>query len=97
MRCNRVQLLKNFRPRLKKDGLNNLVYKKPLITLNVLYTNILVDIQKVPVDADYSSKKPKISPDLNLEKNVSKPLKIVTFNATSKRQRPLVVQRKQNV
>ncbi|XP_072020708.1 uncharacterized protein [Amphiura filiformis] len=43
----RHNLLKNFKPRLKKDGLNNLQYKKPEVTLHVLYTNISVDIQKL--------------------------------------------------
>ncbi|XP_072013203.1 uncharacterized protein [Amphiura filiformis] len=46
----RFQLLRNFKPRLKKDGLNNLQYKKPEVTLHVLYTNISVDIQKLKVD-----------------------------------------------
>ncbi|XP_072020707.1 uncharacterized protein [Amphiura filiformis] len=41
----RFQLLYSFKTRLKKDGLNNLQYKKPEVTLHVLYTNISVDIK----------------------------------------------------
>ncbi|XP_072022725.1 beta-1,4-galactosyltransferase 6-like [Amphiura filiformis] len=46
----RVHLLKHFKKRLHIDGLNNLQYRKPTITLSVLYTNISVDIQKLKVD-----------------------------------------------
>ncbi|XP_072020831.1 beta-1,4-galactosyltransferase 6-like [Amphiura filiformis] len=46
----RNHLLTTFKQRLHIDGLNNLEYRQPTITLNVLYTNISVDIQKVKVD-----------------------------------------------
>ncbi|XP_072022734.1 beta-1,4-galactosyltransferase 6-like [Amphiura filiformis] len=43
----RFHLLQTFRQRLKIDGLNNLRYSKPKTMLNILYTNISVDIQQL--------------------------------------------------
>ncbi|XP_022104366.1 uncharacterized protein LOC110986643 isoform X2 [Acanthaster planci] len=45
----RMQLLRNFKPRFRLDGLNNLRYRKPRFEFHALYTNISVDIQKLPV------------------------------------------------
>ena len=58
----RFALLKNFKPRLKKDGLNNLLYKRSVVTLTALYTNISVDIQKVKVDVPLIKPAPKAKP-----------------------------------
>ncbi|XP_072022269.1 beta-1,4-galactosyltransferase 5-like [Amphiura filiformis] len=43
----RFHLLQTFRQRLKIDGVNNLRYSKPKTMLNILYTNISVDIQQL--------------------------------------------------
>ncbi|KAJ8037295.1 Beta-1,4-galactosyltransferase 5 [Holothuria leucospilota] len=45
---NRVCLLDHYRQRLLTDGLSNLKYETPTVTLNPLYTNISVNIHHLP-------------------------------------------------
>ncbi|XP_054762695.2 beta-1,4-galactosyltransferase 6-like [Lytechinus pictus] len=44
----RVCLLNNYKERIDTDGLSNLYYGTPRVTLYPLYTNIAVDIQDLP-------------------------------------------------
>ncbi|XP_038066318.1 uncharacterized protein LOC119736373 [Patiria miniata] len=46
----RFNLLRSFKPRSGRDGLSNLQYKRPVLELHELYTNISVDIQKLHID-----------------------------------------------
>ncbi|XP_071958147.1 beta-1,4-galactosyltransferase 6-like [Antedon mediterranea] len=49
----RVASLKYWKKRHLIDGLNNIVYDEPIITLYSLYTNIAVNIQKLNIDIEY--------------------------------------------
>ncbi|XP_071480737.1 beta-1,4-galactosyltransferase 5-like [Diadema antillarum] len=53
-------LLDAFRTRYKKDGLSDIVYPVPTYTLNMLYTNVSVDIQKIKPHYHMPSSQKKI-------------------------------------
>ncbi len=44
----RMKLLNSFKQRHKTDGLSNIRYQKPHAEFHLLYTNILVNIRKLP-------------------------------------------------
>eukprot|EP00057_Strongylocentrotus_purpuratus_P017896 XP_011672370.1 PREDICTED: beta-1,4-galactosyltransferase 6-like [Strongylocentrotus purpuratus] len=49
----RVCLLKSYKQRMPTDGVSNLKYEPPTIELHPLYTNISVNIQKLPWDPSW--------------------------------------------